>query len=253
MHAQLRIDDGAIIQAHPARTSRVPGSRGMLPNVALNVRPRAQVRPNIIHTHLVERLGAHDFEVSAHTENGEFQVVRIGEIIGINERTDLRHLAGVSRDLCRSGAGDPSLRRGGAVDGAGGLRVAAGGDEVGSGTVTGGSRAGTERYWAALIDHLAPTPISVGDTRRTVVRPTPVPPGQKNCRRASASSLGAAASPASARFRQPGQPAGLPPDRRHRAMPRRPCLCSSVSHHRGDRRKAYDTDAILQAVQPREP
>ena len=29
-------------------------------------------------------------------------------------------------DLCRSGAGDPPLRRGGSVDGAGGLRVAAG-------------------------------------------------------------------------------------------------------------------------------
>ena len=142
-----------------------------------------------------------------------------------------------------SGGGDPSLRRGGAVDGAGGLRVAAGAGRgrqleqrvqavralAGEGCLGGadGSSGGRRRS-------------RVGDARQhRGAGPRLCRRGKKIARRASAWPLARRLLQQAARSRRrPGQPAGLPPDRR--AAGRRPASPAPArpSHdHSGDRRQ----------------
>ena len=139
--------------------------------------------------------------------------------------------------LCCSGAGDPPLRRGGAVDGAGGLRLAVVPGTVGRWTVsTSGSRAGRRRAsgrrrWIIW----RPMPTRVGDADSTVARAHACAAGAKNRRRASGWPSRGGFSTKLHGLATPSATARLLPDRR--AAGRRPASPASVDllhRHRGD-------------------
>ena len=90
----------------------------------------------------------------------------------------------------------------------------------------------------------------VGDARQHRGAGHACAPGQKNRRRASAWSLAWRLLQQAARFRrQPGQPAGLPPDRRAAGRcPASPASARRSHDHSGDRRQGLRHGCHLQAV-----